>query len=150
MCAEPEGPELTPVAKKIAACQYICCSAASMREVSTICPRPVRSRAWSAGDDAERREDSRIDVAIDVPDLTGWRPGSPVTLMIPRTLEDEVEAGLVRIRPGAAVTRDRAVDEARVQLLQDVLISEPELFQGALAIVLGDDIRVAQQLLHHL
>ena len=43
MCAEPVAPGDAPVAKYIAACQYVCCSAASMSEVSTTCPSPVRS-----------------------------------------------------------------------------------------------------------
>ena len=70
-CAEPVGPGDTPVAKKLAACQYVCWSAASISDVSTTWPRPVRQLVRVRRDDADDRENPGVDVRDRVARLDG-------------------------------------------------------------------------------
>jgi hypothetical protein len=95
--------------------------------------------------DADHGQDAGIDVGDRVAGLdrrsarlAGHRhqPG--------KALRDQVEAALVGVRAVAAVARDRAVDQARVHLAQDV-VAEPQLFQRAAPVVLGQDVGI----LHH-
>jgi hypothetical protein len=58
-------------------------SAPSNSDVSIRCPRPVRSRAWTAERIATAQNSPAERSLIGMPHLTGFPPGSPVTLITP-------------------------------------------------------------------
>src|SRR5262245_16591646 len=64
-------------------------------------------------------------------------------------LRQDVVAALRRVRPVLTERGDRRVDEAGVERLQ-VLVAEPQSVHRADTEVLGDDVRMADQLLEEL
>ena len=76
-------PGTRPVAHSSAVSQIESASAPSNSDVSTYCPRPVRSRACSADRIATAQNSPAERSPIGIPDLTGLPSGSPVTLMTP-------------------------------------------------------------------
>lgn len=61
-------------------------------------------------------------------------------------LSDRVRARPIRVRPKRAVTRDRAIDQGRVDLLR-IFVAKAVLLSGAGLEVLAEDIRRLDELL---
>jgi hypothetical protein len=95
--------------------------------------------------DAGHRQDAGVDVGDRVAGLGGRASGfAGDGHQAGKALRDQVEAAFVRIRAVTAVSGHRAVDQAGVDFLEDV-VAQPQPFQGAAAVVLGQDVG----LLHH-
>jgi hypothetical protein len=60
---------------------------------------------------------------------------------------DQAEAGFRRIRPGMPIGRDRAIDQARIELGK-LGIAEAEFFQRAEAVILDKDVGGLDQFVH--
>ncbi len=102
------------------------------------------------GQDADRRQDAGIDIGDRVACAqrrTAFLAGDAHQPGI--ALRDQVEAALVGGRAGAAIARDRAIDQAGIDLRQHV-VAEPELFERALAEVLDQHVGVAHHPQQHL
>ena len=83
--AEPRGPGTTPREKNSVASHTDSATPASTSDVSTCCPSPVRSRAWSAARMPQTAKSPAPRSVSGTPTFTGGRPGSPVTDISPDT-----------------------------------------------------------------
>ena len=103
-------------------------SALRSSDTPTNWPRPLRSRSYSADDDAGG--DQRRGVVVDHRAVDDLRRAAALALQRAHAghrLQHLVVAGLVLHRPGLAVAGDRAIDQARIDRAQLLVVDAQPL-----------------------